>query len=179
MAGHSKWHNIKNRKGAQDKLKSKVFSQLSRLIRAAAKQGNSGDPKSNPALRLVLDKARLANMPKDKVQKAIDVAMGKGSANQIQEIVYEAFGPAGVGLMIVSLTDNVNRSSAEIRFVLNKFGGSLGSPGSVRYMFNRNQDGEFVATMTFPISDEDREKLEELVENLVDLEDVEDVFYAA
>jgi YebC/PmpR family DNA-binding regulatory protein len=179
MSGHSKWNNIKNRKGAQDKMKSKVFSQLSRLIRAAAKQGNSGDPKSNSALRLILDKARLANMPKDKVQKAIDVAMGKGNASQIQEIVYEGFGPAGVGLMIVALTDNVNRSSAEIRFVLNKYNGSLGSPGSVRYMFNRNQDGEFTATMKFPISEEDQAKLEELVENLIDLEDVEDVFYAA
>ncbi len=179
MSGHSKWNNIKNRKGAQDKLKSKVFSQLSRLIRAAAKQGNSGDPKSNSSLRLVLDKARVANMPKDKVQKAIDVALGKGNASQIQEIVYEGFGPGGIGMMIVALTDNVNRSSAEIRFILNKFGGSLGSPGSAKYMFSRNQEGEFVATMKFPISQEDEEKMLELADELRELEDVEDVFYAS
>ncbi len=178
MSGHSKWNNIKNRKGAQDKLKSKTFSQFSRLIRAAAKQGNSGDPKSNPTLRLVLDKARLANMPKDKIQKAIDIGLGKGDASKIQEIVYEAFGPAGVGMMVVALTDNANRSSAEIRFVLSKFGGSLGSPGSVRYMFTRNQEGEFHPTMQFPISATDTNKLVELIDNLRDIEDVEDIFVA-
>ncbi len=178
MSGHSKWNNIKNRKGAQDQLRSKVFSQLSRLIRAAAKQGNSGDPKSNPSLRLILDKARAANMPKDKVQKAIDVGLGKGDAANIQEIHYEGFGPGGVGLMIVALTNNVNRSSAEIRFILGKFGGSLGSPGSVRYMFTRNEEGEFVATMQFPVSDEDKAKLAELVDGLREFEDVEDVFVA-
>ena len=178
MSGHSKWNNIKNRKGAQDKLKSKNFSQLSRLIRAATKQGASGDPKSNPTLRLILDKARVANMPKDKVQKAIDAALGKNNGNQIQEIVYEGFGPGGVGMMIVALTDNLNRSSSEIRFILSKFGGSLGSPGSAKYMFTRNQEGEFVATMKFPISVEDNDKLLELIDVLRDNEDVEDVFVA-
>lgn len=178
MSGHSKWNNIKNRKGAQDTLKSKVFSQLSRLIRVAAKQGGSGDPKSNSALRLVLDKARVANMPKDKVQKAIDVALGKGNGSQIQEIVYEGFGPGGIGMMIVSFTDNVNRSSAEIRFILGKAGGSLGSPGSVRYMFTRDHEGEFVATMKLPVSEEVSAKLMELADNLRELEDVEDVFMA-
>lgn len=178
MSGHSKWNNIKNRKGAQDQLRSKVFSQLSRLIRAATKQGGSGDPKSNPSLRLILDKARVANMPKDKIQKAIDVALGKGDASRIQEIVYEGFGPGGVGMMIVALTDNVNRSSSEIRFALSKFGGSLGSPGSARYMFNRDQEGEFVATMKFPVSEEDTYKLIELMDNLREIEDVEDVFVA-
>jgi len=178
MAGHSKWNNIKNRKGAQDKRKSQVFSQLSRLIRAAAKKGNSGDPKSNPGLRLVLDKARLANMPKDKVQKAIDVGLGKTAGKQIQEIVYEAFGPGGVAMMIVALTDNVNRSSAEIRFILNKFGASLGSPGSAKYMFNRNEEGEFVATIKLDCSGEDQEKMLELIDSLRDFEDVEDVFVA-
>lgn len=178
MSGHSKWNNIKNRKGAQDKAKSKTFSQLSRLIRAAAKQGNSGDPKSNPSLRLVLDKARMANMPNVKVQKAIDVALGKGTGNQIQEIVYEGFGPGGVGMMIVALTDNLNRSSSEIRFALSKAGGSLGSPGSARYMFERNQEGEFIPTMKIPVSEEDLTKLMELADTLRENEDVEDVFLA-
>lgn len=178
MSGHSKWNNIKNRKGTQDKLKSKNFSQLSRLIRVATRQGSSGDPKSNSSLRLVLDKARAANMPKEKVQRAIDAALGKGNANQIQEIVYEGFGPGGVGMMIVALTDNLNRSSSEIRFLLSKFGGSLGSPGSVRYMFTRSPEGEFIANMKFPVSAEDANKLMELVDNLRDNEDVEDVFLA-
>ena len=178
MSGHSKWNNIKNRKGAQDAAKSKTFSQLSRLIRVAAKEGNSGDPKSNSALRLVLDKARMANMPNARIQKAIDVALGKGNNSQIQEIVYEGFGPGGVGMMIVALTDNLNRSSAEIRFILSKAGGSLGSPGSVRYMFSINKEGEFVPTMTFPVSSEDRSKLIELADNLRENEDIEDVFVA-
>ncbi len=178
MSGHSKWNNIKNRKGAQDKLKSKVFSQLSRLIRAAARQGNSGDPKSNPSLRLILDKARLANMPKDKVQKAIDVGLGKNDGKQIQEIVYEAFGPGGTGMMIVALADNVNRSSSEIRFILSKFGASLGSPGSAKYMFSRNDEGEFVATMKLELSGEDQSKMLELMDSLRENEDVEDVFVA-
>lgn len=178
MSGHSKWNNIKNRKGAQDKLKSKNFSQLSRLIRAATKQGASGDPKSNPSLRLILDKARVANMPKEKVQKAIDAALGKGTGSQIQEIVYEGFGPGGVGMMIVALTDNLNRSSSEIRFLLSKYSGSLGSPGSVKYMFTRGEEGEFVATMKFPVSAEDNDKLLELIDVLRDNEDVEDVFVA-
>lgn len=178
MSGHSKWNNIKNRKGAQDKLKSKNFSQLSRLIRAAVKQGASGDPKSNPTLRLILDKARVANMPKEKVQKAIDAALGKGAGAQIQEIVYEGFGPGGVGLMIVALTDNSNRSSSEIRFLLHKFGGSLGAPGSVKYMFNRGAEGEFVANLKLPLAPADQEQLLALMENLRDNEDVEDVFAA-
>lgn len=178
MSGHSKWNNIKNRKGAQDQLKSKVFSQLSRLIRTATKEGGSGDPKSNSALRLVLEKARVANMPKDKVQKAIDVALGKGNASQIQENVYEGFGPGGIGMMIVALTDNPNRSAAEIRFVLSKASGSLGAPGSAKYMFTRNPDGEFTATMKLPVTDEDKVKLAELADALRDLEDVEDVFLA-
>lgn len=177
MAGHSKWNNIKNRKGAQDKVRSKVFSQLSRLIRAATTQGKSGDPKSNSSLRLVLDKARLANMPKDKVQKAIDVALGNAGGKQIQEIIYEAFGPGGVGMMIVALTDNNNRTAAELRFLLQKHGGSLGVPGSVKYMFQRNHEGEFVPTMLLPLpSADDLKQLQVLLEAVQVNEDVEDVF---
>ncbi len=178
MAGHSKWNNIKNRKGAQDTKKGKVFSQLSRLIRAAVVKGQSGDPKSNPTLRLILDKARLANMPKDKVQKAIDVGLGKGGANQAQEVIYEAFGPGGIALMIVALTDNNNRTAAELRFTLSKNGGSLGAPGSARYMFERDEEGEFRPTMAMPVEPADLERLQQLQEALLENEDVEDVFAA-
>jgi YebC/PmpR family DNA-binding regulatory protein len=178
MSGHSKWNNIKNRKGAQDIKRGKTFSQLSRLIRAATAQGQSGDPKSNPGLRLILDKARVANMPKSNIQKAIDVGLGKGGANQPQEVIYEAFGPGGVGMMIVSLTDNTNRTSAELRFILSKHGGSLGSPGSVRYMFERDAEGEFQPTMTIPIDEEAKEKMLILQDALLENEDVEDIFVA-
>lgn len=178
MAGHSKWNNIKNRKGAQDKAKGKIFSQLSRLIRAAVRQGGSGDPQTNPSLRLILDKARFANMPKDKVQKAIDATLSMTGGKQIQENIYEAFGPGGVGLLIVALTDNVNRTSAELRFILSRAGGSLAGPGSAKYMFTRDSEGEFVPNIKLELDVDNLARLLALVEQLRDNDDVEDVFVA-
>ena len=178
MSGHSKWNNIKNRKGAQDTARGRVFSQLSRQIRAAVKEGKSGDPNHNSSLRLILDKARAANMPKDKIQKAINVALGNTGSEQIQEIVYEAFGPGGVAMMIVALTDNNNRTASELRTLLGKNAGTLAGPGSAAYMFQRDQEGGFVTTMPLTIADTDRQALTNLVDLLRDNEDVEDVFVA-
>lgn len=177
MAGHSKWHNIKNKKAATDSKKAKVFSQLARLIRVAVKEGKSGDPKHNNALRLLLEKSRSANMPKDKVQKAIDCGLGKGSAANIKEVIYEGFGPGGIGLLIVAFTDNTNRTSAELRGVLSRTGGSLGSPGSVMYMFKRGQEGDYVCTIPLKITDEDaKKKITGLLDQLLSMEDIEDVY---
>ena len=178
MSGHSKWNNIKNRKAAVDAVKGKVFSQISRQIRAAVKQGGSGDPNNNAALRLILDKARMANMPKDNVKRAIDVALGKGSAGQIREIVYEGFAPGGVALMIIALTNNVNRTAGEIRNALSKRGGSLGAPGSAAYMFERKNEAEFAPTMKLTLDDAQMTAVQETVDELRELEDVEDVFAA-
>lgn len=179
MSGHSKWNNIKNRKNAQDQMKGKVFSQFSRQIRAAVKSGKSGDPGSNASLRLVLDKARSANMPKDKIQKAIDVALGKTGENQVQEIVYEAFAPGGVALMIVALTNNNNRTAGELRTLLTKHHGSLAGPGSASYMFERDNEGGFSATIKIELNEEQLLSVMELVDLLRENEDVEDVFVAA
>lgn len=178
MSGHSKWSNIKNKKNAQDQIKGKIFSQFSRQIRAAVKEGKSGDPSLNASLRVILDKARSANMPKDKIQRAIDVALGKTGANQVQEIVYEAFAPGGVALMIIALTDNNNRTAGELRTLLSKHGGSLAGPGSAAYMFERDHEGGFTAKIKIKLADDQMAKVLELVDLLRENEDIEDVFVA-
>lgn len=179
MAGHSKWANIKHKKAATDAKRGKVFSQLARSIRTVVKECKSGDPKTNAALRLLLDKARSANMPKNKIQKAIDVGLGKGSGANIKEVIYECFGPGGVGMMIMCFTDNVNRTAAEIKCILSKAGGSLGSPGSVKYMFNMDKVGEYFVTMPLQVEDNaQQEKLQKLIDDLRDYDDVEDVYCA-
>lgn len=181
MAGHSKWANIKNRKGAQDKIKGKVFGQLARQIRSAVKEGKSGDPSQNPTLRTILDKAREANMPKENIKRAIAKGLGKGSSGSVQELVYEGFGPGGIGFLITAVTDNVNRMSSELKNIFSKAGGSLGVPGSVMYMFTRSDDGEegYVCTMPLEVKEESlQEQLQDLIDSLLDLEDSEEVFCA-
>lgn len=179
MSGHSKWNNIKNRKGAQDKAKAKVFNDLSKLIRIAVKQSNSGDPKSNPTLRLLMDKARQANMPNDKIQRAIDAGLGRGKAGAIQEIIYEGFGPGGVGMLVIAQTDNPNRTGGEVRSTFSKRGGSLAGPGSAMYLFQRQGD-TYQALMPMEITDEQTiTQLEELVGDLETNEDVEELFLSA
>lgn len=178
MAGHSKWNNIKNRKGAVDQQRSKLFGQLSKLIRIAVKEGGSSDPKNNPTLRTVLDKARAANMPSDKIQRAVEKGLGKASSgSSIQEIVYEGFGAGGVPVLVVVHTDNPVRSSAEMKFIFSRNQGSLGSPGSASYLFERKGE-EFVPTMHIPATAEQQQALELLVASLRENEDVEDVFCA-
>lgn len=135
MSGHSKWHNIQGRKGAQDKKRGKIFQKLSRDLYQAAKAGGP-EPDGNPQLRLVIDKAHAANMPKDNIQRAIDKASGQGGANY-EEITYEGYGPAGTAIMVSCLTDNKNRTAAAVRSAFSHHGGSLGSNGSVSYMFDR------------------------------------------
>ncbi len=181
MAGHSKWANIKNRKGAQDAKRGKLFSQLSKGIKMAVKEGGSGDVDSNPALRLAVDKARAANMPKENIQRAIDRGLGKSATGaSIQEVVYEGFGPQGVGLIIVTLTDNTQRTSSNIKNIVNKSGGSLGSPGCVMYMFERDDAGEYVCSMPMKLSDKSViGQIESLIDALREDDDVEDVYCAA
>ena len=179
MSGHSKWNNIKNKKAATDGKKAKQFGELSKHIRMVVKEGGSGDPKFNIGLRVLLDKARDANMPKEKVQKAIDVGLGKGAGALVQEVVYEGFGPHGVAFLVVAMTDNLNRTTGEVRSTLTKAGGSLGSPGSARYLFTRAPDGEFTLIMPMEITDpEQQATLQELMDDLRALDDVETVHCA-
>lgn len=177
MAGHSKWHNIKNRKAAVDSKKGKIFSQLAKNIRMAVKEGDSGDPRFNANLRLLMEKAREANMPKEKVQKAIDVGLGKGAGANVQEVVYEGFGPHGVGYMVVAMTNNVNRTAGEVRSIFSKAGGTLGTPGCVKYMFTRGENNEFVLMMPMVIEDESvQQQLQDFIDQLREHEDIEDVY---
>ena len=177
MAGHSKWNNIKNKKEATDSKKAKVFAQISKQIRIAVKEGKSDNPQFNPGLRLALDKARAANMPKDKIQKAIDRGMGKSAEGVvIQEVTYEAFGPGGAAFMIVALTDNLNRTSSDIKFILSRNGGSMASPGAAKYMFQRSEDGmSYVPTMTLDLNDADMKVAQTLIDTLDEYDDVEEV----
>jgi len=180
MSGHSKWSTIKHKKAATDAVKGKVFGQLARQIRAAAKEGGSGDPQTNASLRPLLEKARAENMPKDKIKKAIDVGLGKGGGGQAKEIVYEGFGPGGAGLLVVAVTDNPNRTAAEVKHIFSQFDGSLGAPGSVSYMFTRGEDGGYVSTMPFKLEDSaQQQKLQNLLDNLRENEDVEEIFCSA
>jgi len=135
MAGHSKFKNIQFRKGAQDKKRSKLFSKLSRDITIAAKAGLP-DPTANARLRLAIANAKAESMPKDNIDRAIKKAAG-GEADTMEEIRYEGFGPGGVGLIIETLTDNRNRSAANVRAIFSKRGGALGETGSVAFMFDR------------------------------------------
>jgi YebC/PmpR family DNA-binding regulatory protein len=137
MSGHSKWHSIKHKKGAADAKRGKLFSKLARAITVAARDGG-GDPDNNPTLATAIQKAKDASMPKDKIQKAVDVGTGAGSDGAaIERIVYEGYGPAGVAVLVEALTDNRNRASAEIRHAFSKHGGNLGEPGSVAYLFDK------------------------------------------
>jgi len=135
MAGHSKFKNIQFRKGKQDKLRSKLFSKLSRDITLAAKQGLP-DPNSNARLRLAIINARAESMPKDNIDRAIKKGAA-GEADNMEEIRYEGFGPGGVGVIVEVLTDNRNRAAANVRTIFGKNGGNMGESGSVAFMFDR------------------------------------------
>ena len=135
MAGHSKWANIKHRKARQDASRGKVWTKVIREITVAAKGGP--DPADNPRLRLALDKANAANMPKDTIKRAIQKGSGTGEMGEIEEITFEGYGPNGVAILVETMTDNRNRTVADVRHAFSKFGGNLGTDGSVSYLFNK------------------------------------------
>lgn len=136
MAGHSKWANIKHKKAAQDAKRGKVFTKLIREITIAARMGG-GEPSDNPRLRAAIDKALSANMTKDTIQRAVDRGAGGGENDNVEELTYEGYGPAGVAILIEVMTDNKNRIVAEVRHAFNKHGGNLGTDGSVAYLFSK------------------------------------------
>jgi YebC/PmpR family DNA-binding regulatory protein len=138
MSGHSKWATTKHRKAAQDKKRSALFSKLSRIITVAAKTGGDPSPENNASLAAAIAKAKSYSLPKDKIQQAIDKAFGAGAdAASFEEIVYEGYGPAGVALYIEALTDNRNRTAADVRSAFSRAGGNLGATGSVAFQFER------------------------------------------
>ncbi|GHD46016.1 DNA-binding regulatory protein, YebC/PmpR family [Marinobacter persicus] len=136
MAGHSKWANIKHRKAAQDAKRGKIFTKIIRELVVAARLGG-GDPNDNPRLRAVVDKALTANMKKDTIERAIERGAGGGDDNNYEELTYEGYGPGGVAFFVEVMTDNKNRTVAEVRNAFNKSGGNLGTDGSVAYLFTK------------------------------------------
>ena len=136
MAGHSKWANIQHRKKAQDSKRGKLFTRLIREITVAARMGG-GDPASNPRLRAAVDKALTSNMTRDTVDRAIKRGSGEGEMDNYEEVRYEGYGPGGVAVLVECMTDNRNRTVAEVRHAFSKSGGNLGTDGSVAYLFSR------------------------------------------
>lgn len=142
MSGHSKWATTKRKKAVIDAKRGKIFTKLAKLITIAARDGKSGDVAMNPSLRMAVENARAASMPKDNIDRAIQRGIGGAGGAEILEINYEAYAPHGIALLIECLTDNKNRTLGEIKAVLNKSGGSLASAGSVAYQFSKV--GQFV-----------------------------------
>lgn len=136
VAGHSKWKNIQGRKNAQDAKRGKIFQKLSREIYMAVKSGGP-DANSNPALRMMLDKAKAANMPNDNISRAIAKGSQSGEGENYEEITYEGYGPNGIGVLVHTLTDNRNRTATNVRIAFNKNGGNIAETGSVSYLFDR------------------------------------------
>ncbi len=137
MSGHNKWSGIKHRKGAQDAKRANIFTKLARLITIAAKEGG-GNPESNVKLKFVMEQARKANMPKDNVERAIKKGTGElNDGSQIEEVLYEAYGPGNIAMLIKCATDNKNRTVGEIKTVLNKLGGKMVPEGSVSFSFRQ------------------------------------------
>jgi YebC/PmpR family DNA-binding regulatory protein len=162
VSGHSKWSTIKHKKELTDKKRGQIFSKLSRLITVSAKKGT--DPKTNPTLSQAIEKAKAANMPKENIDKAIKKVTDKNQT-QLEELLIEALGPGGVDLRIKIITDNRNRTIAEIKKVLNDHNSKMVSPGSLSWMFNQ----------PVSITPTEQEKLDKLLEALDDQDEVEDV----
>jgi YebC/PmpR family DNA-binding regulatory protein len=173
MSGHNKFSKIKNKKAASDAKKSQVFSKMVKLIQQEAKiaKGNL----TSPGLKAVIEKAKAENMPKDTIDRAVKKGASNDSAS-MEAVTFETYGPGGCGLIITGLTDNVNRTAAEIKHLLSKNGYQLAAPGSASWAFEKMADGGWEAKTMVQISDEDGEKLEKIMEELDDHEDVQEVY---
>lgn len=171
MAGHSKWSKIKRQKAATDAKKSKIFSNLVKLLQMEAKK--SGGNINSPGLRAAIEKAKKENMPSENIERAIKKA---SESKELSPVLFEGYGPGGVAMVITALTDNNNRTNQEIKHILSKNGASMGGPGSVTWNFIKNEEGEWIPNITTEISDEDLEKLDKIVEALEENEDVQDVY---
>ena len=172
MAGHSKWAQIKRKKGVTDAKKSQVFSKFAKLIASESKRAK-GD-RSAPGLRLAIERAKAVNMPNENIDRAIEKGRGD-SAAAMDEIMYEAYGPGGVALLITGLTDSRNRTAAEIKHLLAKNASSLAAPGAAAWAFTKSAEGYAPQTIV-DLSDADVETLEKLVSALEEHDDVQDVY---
>lgn len=172
MSGHNKWSKIKNKKAVTDAVKSKVFSKMAKLISTASKQ--VGGDISSPILRAVIDKAKENNMPADNIDRAVKKGISS-SAEALDSITYESYGPGGSALIIEALTANRNKAAQEVKFILSKHGFSLAGQGSASWAFSKD-GGLWTPKTTISISEEDGEILTSLIEELEDNEEVQDVY---
>ena len=173
MAGHSKWHNIKHTKNAKDAKRGKIFMKLAKEIYVAAKQGGP-DPETNAALRLAIDKAKSNNLPNDNIDRAIQKASGNVDGENYEELTYEGYGPGGVAVMVDVLTDNKNRTAAEVRHAFSNNDGNLGENGCVAFMFQRQ--GYIVIAKENVDVDEDELMLEAIEAGCEEIESTDEVF---
>ena len=172
MSGHNKWSKIKRQKAGTDAAKSKMFGKLARMIATASREAKGNT--SSPILRTAIEKAREFNMPNDNIERAIKKGVGN-EAEQLEAITYEAYGPGGSALIIEALTSNRNKAAQEVKFILSEHGTSLAAPGSASWAFKK-ENGEWVPTMTTPLSPEDEASLTKLIDALEDNDEVQDVY---
>lgn len=183
MSGHSKWAQIKRQKGATDAKKGQVFAKMAKAISVAARKGS--DPASNFELRAIIEKAKAVNMPADNIKRAIEKGSGKNGETLLENVRYEAYGPGGIAIIVECVTDNTNRTTAEIKHLLLLSGGKWGETGSVTWAFERiNPSADFPSggwkpKQTVKTSEEDGQKLANLLEKLEDQEDAQEVFHNA
>ncbi|HEY0964578.1 MAG TPA: YebC/PmpR family DNA-binding transcriptional regulator [Candidatus Paceibacterota bacterium] len=175
MSGHNKWSKIKHKKAATDAQKSKIFSKHAALIAMEVRKAG-GDVNASGVLAVV-ERAKKDSMPKDNIDRALAKGAGAGGA-AMEEVIFEAFGPGGVGMIITAVTDNNNRTAPEIKHIFTKAGYQLGTPGSAMWAFTKTTDG-YVPTNPLDISEDDGEKLATLIEALEDHDDVQEIFTTA
>ncbi len=174
MSGHSKWSQIKRQKGATDAAKSKTFSRFARLIAIESKK--AGGDVSSPGLATAIERAKAVNMPKDSIERAVSKGTSK-DAGDLEQVVYEWYGPGGTALIIDALTDNKNRTTQEIKHLISKSGFELGTPGSALWAFAKSPSGEFTPNEPLmDLSEADEEALGKIFEQLDEHEDVQRVF---
>ncbi len=172
MSGHNKWSKIKHKKAATDAQKSKIFGKYARLIAVESK--NAGGDTNSPSLRAAIEKAKTANMPSDNIDRAVKKGAGDTGA-QMEPVTYEAYGPGGCALIIEGLTDNRNRTSQEVKHALSKNGASLAEQGAASWAFTKSTSG-WEPNSTIPLNEDDEKKMERIIDELEDNDDVQEVF---
>lgn len=173
MAGHSKWAKLKHTKGKTDAQKAKLFSKLVKIIGVELKKAK-GD-KTAPGVRAAVEKAQAANMPKDNIERALN----KSDEKELEQVVYEAYGPGGCAMIIEGYTDSRNRTSAELKHLLSLHGGSLATPGAAMWAFAKGADGKLEPSSPIELSDEDAQKMADLSDALEEHDDVSEVYTSA
>ncbi|KKU79397.1 MAG: transcriptional regulator [Parcubacteria group bacterium GW2011_GWA2_47_7] len=172
MSGHSKWAQIKRQKGVEDSKKSKVFGKLGSLI--ATESRKAGGDINSPGLRMLIEKAKKENMPKDTIDRAVKKGLGN-EAETMESLTYEGYGPGGCALMIEAFTGNRNKAAQEIKHILTRSGGSLAAQGAAAWAFTKTEEG-WVPNATIPLSDEDGAVLSTIIEDLENNDEVQEVF---